>query len=222
MLELILQAPVALIFFLVTIATSIMALKDPVLKQRFILHPWSFVRDKKYYTILTSGLIHANWLHLGMNMMAFYFFAFGLEATMVREQIFNMGEFHGFPAWFPVAVGHLKFAILYLVCLFLADLTTLIRFKDQPAYSSLGASGAISGVLISYILFHPIGGSIWGLPPWLFALVYLVGSYLFSLKGDGKVNHEAHLWGGIAGLIFTPLLFPHMVQVILGTISGLF
>ncbi|HHG86592.1 MAG TPA: rhomboid family intramembrane serine protease, partial [Bacteroidetes bacterium] len=78
-----LNAPVATFIFLVTLVTSILAFSDTLLMQKFMLRPYSFVENKKYYTIITSGLIHANWMHLGMNMLTFWFFAFGLDDLFV-------------------------------------------------------------------------------------------------------------------------------------------
>ncbi len=66
--------------------------------------------------------------------MTFYFFAFQLEAV----------------------IGHWQFALLYSVSLILSDLPSVIKHKNDFWYRSLGASGAISAVVFSAILFNPL------------------------------------------------------------------
>ena len=84
--SMLMHAPVACVIFLITIATSILSFNDKVLENKFILHPWSLVREKKWYTLITSGLIHGNIPHLLMNMLAFYYYGFILERLFVYEQ----------------------------------------------------------------------------------------------------------------------------------------
>lgn len=137
---------------------------------------------------------------------------------MIYEQSVLMAG-QDFPDWLPIGLGHLKFAILYLASLIISHLPTLIKQKDNPAYNSLGASGAISGVVLSMILFRPTSFEIWGMPSWIFGLIYIGASFGLSkvkLSHEqmasnpmANVNHEAHLWGALAGAAFTLMLFPH-------------
>ena len=92
-------APVACIIFAVTIATSLFAFYNDNLYTRRILQPYNVSRGKYVYTLITSGFIHADWMHLLFNMMTFYFFAFQLEAT----------------------IGHWQFGLLYGASLILSD-----------------------------------------------------------------------------------------------------
>lgn len=209
----IIGSPVATFICLATIATSIVAFQNEYLKQKFMLRPYSLVERKTYYTVLTSGLIHANWWHLIMNMIAFYFFAFSLEHDMTYLQVIKLTDGSSETAQTVYEIiGHAKFLAIYLISLVLADITTIIKYRNVPSYASLGASGAISGVLISAVILTPAMGNqiyIWGIPGWAFALLYILGSYVNSLRSRDNVAHEAHLWGALAGLIFTPIFFPH-------------
>ncbi len=203
----ILGSPVSSFLFLAILATSLLAFQDPLLKARLILQPWKLVREKNYISLVGSGFIHANFPHLLFNLLAFYYYAFSLEHDFVLNQVFSMRD-RQFPDWLPQVIGHAKFVVLYFGSMFLADIPSIIKNKDNPAYASLGASGAISGVVMGMIMLRPMGFSVFGLMAWQFGIVYLGISYIFSRRQLDNVNHEAHLWGGIAGGFFTLLFFP--------------
>ncbi|WP_113639499.1 rhomboid family intramembrane serine protease [Nubsella zeaxanthinifaciens] len=195
-------APVASIIFVFTIITSIYAFNDNQLYGKFMLHPYSVARGKKLYTFITSGLIHADWMHLFFNMFTFYFFAFQLEA----------------------AVGHWQFAVLYFVSLVVSDIPTAMRHKHDLGYGSLGASGAISAVLFSYILFAPlsmIGVMFIPMHAILFGVLYLAYCMYMSKNARDGINHDAHFFGALAGLILTVILVPGIVPHFIGQLSSI-
>ena len=197
-------APVACVIFAVTIAISFMAFSSDWIYEHFILHPASVYRGKNLYTLITSGFIHADLMHLFFNMFSFYFFAFTLEATL----------------------GHWQFTLLYLLSMVLADLPSVIKHKDNYNYRSLGASGAISAVIFSYIMFDPLAGM--GLiflpgvniPAVVFGILYLVYCSYASKKQLGNINHDAHLFGAISGVMITIILQPHVLGDFVHIISA--
>src|SRR5690606_20077636 len=137
----ILNMPVASVIFALTIGLSIYVFSNPEWFGRLMLHPYSIHRDKsRWYLILTSGLIHKDWMHLLFNMITFYYFGFGLEQIFVSIS---------------GATGHVLFFLLYVIGLVLSDIPTILQQKNNYNYHSLGASGAISAVLFSFILFEP-------------------------------------------------------------------
>lgn len=192
--------PVASIIFAFTIATSIYTFSNHQLYGRFMLHPYTVSKGKRLYTLLTSGMIHRDWGHLLFNMLTFYFFGFSLEALLV-----------GLSSW-----GHLQFAIIYILGLVLSDLGTIYKERDNPSYYSLGASGAICAVLFSFILFDPkmmLGVFlVIPMPAWLFGILFL-GYCIWAAKNarDG-INHDAHFYGAIFGIILTILFYPWIIQ----------
>lgn len=203
------QSPVATFILLVTLGVSILAFTNPLVKGRFLLVPSNFVHKKDYKTIFTSGLIHANVLHLAMNVLTFYFVAIGstlmpgLEREMIRFQVTEMDTD------FLRMLTHAKFLVIYIAALILADIPTILKHKDDPTYACLGASGAISGVMIAYIFFAwDKGIRIFGMPGWTFAIIYLAGSWFMARRGGGQINHDAHFWGGVAGLVLIIAFYP--------------
>ncbi|WP_285059735.1 rhomboid family intramembrane serine protease [Pedobacter ginsengisoli] len=188
------ETPVASLIFLFTIITSIYAFSNPDLYGKFMLNPYNVSRRHRVYTLITSGLIHADWMHLIFNMMTFFFFAFQLERI----------------------IGSLNFGILYFVSMVAADIPSVIKHKNDIWYNSLGASGAISAVLFSYILFVPFSSMIIfpiPIPIWaiVFGPLYLVYCVYASRQARDHINHDAHFFGALAGLILTVLLVPGVI-----------
>ncbi|TWR24292.1 rhomboid family intramembrane serine protease [Mucilaginibacter achroorhodeus] len=189
MIEYLQYAPVASIIFVLTLATSLWAFSNHNIYGNFILNPYNVSRGHKVYTVLTSGLIHKDWNHLFFNMLSYYFFAFQLE----------------------VYLGHWQFGALYIVSLILSDLPTIRKHKNDIWYNSLGASGAISAVIFSFILFQPTAGmSILfipiAIPAWIFGILYLVYCHFASKHARDNINHDAHFFGAISGIIITVIL----------------
>lgn len=193
------ETPVASIIFLFTIITSIYAFNDHQLYGKFMLHPYSVAKGKKWITFITSGLIHADWMHLFFNMFTFFAFAFQLERL----------------------IGHWQFGLLYFVSMILADIPSVIKHKDHFWYNSLGASGAVSGVLFSFILFYPLSKIMifpipFGIPAIVFGILYLIYCYYMSRQSKDNINHDAHFFGALTGIIITLILqsgiIPHFLQ----------
>ncbi|MEO1450720.1 MAG: rhomboid family intramembrane serine protease, partial [Bacteroidota bacterium] len=162
------------------------------LRYRFTFNPYRLVRNKEWHQFFTSGLIHADHWHLGFNMLVFYYFAFRLEIDHL---------------------GPWLFLVMYVGALIISHIPGLIRHKDDSGYNALGASGAISAVVLSMVIFEPnmklgllfIPGE---LPGWLFALLYMAYSFYAGIRGIGRVGHDAHLWGSLAGIVLTVLMKP--------------
>lgn len=195
-------APIASIIFVFTIITSIYAFNDRELLGKFMLHPYSVSKGGKYFTLITSGLIHADWMHLLFNMFTFFFFAFKLEMML----------------------GHWQFALLYFVSLILSDIPTIFKHKDDFRYHSLGASGAISAVLFSYILFQPlslIGVMFIPMPAIVFGVLYLIYCMQMSKKSADNINHDAHFFGALTGMIVTVILEPGVIPHFFNELSSI-
>lgn len=190
---------ISAIILVVTLGISYYALaKDASLIERFLLYPYKMVRENNYLPLITHGLVHGSFLHMIVNMYVFYVFSFNLEKT----------------------IGNISFAIIYLGSLVISGAISTYKKKDRPDYRSLGASGAISGLLFSFILFYPQAQLLLffviPIDAWMFALLFLAGSY-YAARNNlmPRIDHEAHFWGAIAGLVLTIVLVPGSHQPIL-------
>lgn len=180
------------IILVITVLTSLIGLFfAPGLITRSMFRPFAIAQGRDYFTIITSGIVHADFAHLLFNMMTFYFFAFPLERR----------------------IGTPLFLTLYLVGLVLSEARTYTKHRDHPEYASLGASGAISAVLFASIVYFP-GMSLYvmfipvAVPAPLFGVGYLLYCWYAGKREDSRINHDAHLDGAMAGLLFVAVTDP--------------
>jgi membrane associated rhomboid family serine protease len=104
--------------------------------------------------------------------------------------------------------GKLIYLLMYITALAVSVLPTYFRHKNNHNYRSLGASGAVSAVVFAGILFDPlIGIGLFFIPifiaGFLFGFIYLLVSYYLDKKGEGHINHSAHIYGALYGIAFT-------------------
>lgn len=188
--------------YLIT-ANIIVSLGALYIYPRFIetgyLKPFRTVRENTWYELVTSGFLHANMGHLFVNMFTLYFFG------PVMEQVLGSGYFAG----------------LYLTGLIVAGIPSLIKFKDDPTYATLGASGAVGSVLFAFIFLFPMEKIYLLLipipiPAFVFAVFYLMYSMYASKQERGKINHEAHLAGALWGIFYLVVFVPDTINHLLG------
>lgn len=167
---------------------------------RFLANP---LDPAELLTIFTSMFMHGGWFHLFSNMLALYIFGDNIEDSM----------------------GSQRYLIFYLLCGVAAALTHVF-FNPNSPIPTVGASGALSGVLAAYLLFFPASRVITLVPvfflPLLFeipAVVYLglwfisqlangVFSIFINVQAMGGVAWWAHIGGFVAGLVLAPLFRP--------------
>ncbi len=178
--------PAASLIFAVTIAASLLALySTPGLVDRFVMRPYQVARGRQSETVFTSGFLHGDLGHLLFNMFTFFWFAFPLERML----------------------GTVRFALLYAIGLGLSSICSVFKHRNNPAYATLGASGAISAVLFAYIVYQPTSTLIifpipLPIPAFLFAVAYVAYSYWAARQQRGRINHDAHLCGAVSGVLF--------------------
>ncbi len=161
-----------------------------------IFYAPAIAQRKQYYRFLSHGFIHADIIHLAFNMIALYSFGEAVEKMLYSHDCLFGSK------------GKLFYIILYVGGLIIASIPDYLRHKNNYNFRSLGASGAVSGVVFAAIallpqlpirfFFIPID-----IPGYVFALLYLVISAYLDKRGGGNINHSAHFWGAAFGFIFT-------------------
>ena len=195
---------VALAIFLATIVASVVGLfVAPKVIERSLFRPYWFLRARQYDTIVTSGFVHADLSHLIFNLMTYFFFAFPLQRQ----------------------IGAGAFAALYVIGLVVSDIGTYFKHRSDPQYASLGASGAISAVLFASIVYFPAQKLFIlpfpvPIPAPLFAIGYVAYSWYSARHPRGRINHDAHLGGALAGLAFVLVTDPRAYAGLIATVLG--
>lgn len=191
---------ITIIIILITAGISIYAFERRDIMSKLIFNPYVVNVRKEWYRFFSHGLIHADYTHLAVNMWVLYIFGKNVEAGYSL----NLG-----------AMGPIAFVLMYVSAIGVASISTYVKYKDNPSYNSLGASGATSAVLYASIMLNPFGGI--GLlfipiyiPAIVFGILYLIYSSYMSKKGGDNVNHEAHFYGAVFGFLYTLLLKPKL------------
>lgn len=173
------------------------AWERPEWHRRLMLNPYTVVHEKKYYQLITSGFVHNNGIHLLLNLFTLYFFGLAIE------QIFY--SYFG-------DLGLVLYILLFITAVIVANIPTTIKHKNNYNYNSLGASGGVSALVMAFILFDPIRDlclyAIICLPGYILGGLFIVYSIIMSKRNTDNINHDAHLFGAIYGVIFTLLLRP--------------
>ena len=197
-------APASALLLVVIVVFSALGLfVRPALIERNLLRPHGLAQRGDYFTLVTSGFIHADLAHLLLNCFTLWAFGFDLERRL----------------------GTPSFLALYAAGLLTSSIATWLIHRRQPGYASLGASGAILAVLFASIVVAPTS-SIFILPlpvpipaP-LFALAFLAYSVIASRSRIGRVNHDAHIAGAIAGVAYMAITEPGSLQRAFGAWLG--
>lgn len=182
---------ITLIIVIITAIVSFTAFSNQKIIDDLIFDPPAITNRNQWYRFFSCALIHGDFGHLAFNMFSFYSFGGFVEAN------FNVlfGSF-----------GPVLYLALYVISQFVCLLPTYIKNKDNYNYRSLGASGAVSAVIFAgiflsplqkiSILFIPIG-----IPGFIFGFLYLAITAYLDKKGAGHINHSAHLFGALAGIV---------------------
>jgi membrane associated rhomboid family serine protease len=204
-----LDAPVTLTLVFANVAISLWAFySNPVYFNNLAEWPYQIVHEKKWYQMITSAFIHANFMHLFFNMFALFTFGTFLEAFFAE----SFGAFD----------GSLYFALIYFISLIAGSLLTVAFHSNDPNYVAVGASGAVSGIVFSFIIFFPthmIYVFFIPMPAYMFAILWIAFS-VYGMKSKlGNIGHEAHLGGAAGGVIATLILIDGAVRVLISHFS---
>lgn len=185
-----------LIIVAVTCLVSFLLMLKPAGKSQLLFHPVSIAEKNQWYRFLSSGFIHADWMHLGINMFVLWSFGSAIENHFYPE--FLGGN------------ATLKFLGLYFGGVVVASIPSYLRYKNDSDYAALGASGGVAAVVFAVIMFEPwenlyLYGVI-AIPQILAGAGYLFYSWYKDKNATDNIGHMAHFTGALWGVFYTGVL----------------
>jgi membrane associated rhomboid family serine protease len=182
----------SLVIIIITCIISFTAFNRPDEMDKLSMWPYMVKEHNQYYRFITGGLVHADYMHLGFNMLTLWFFGSNIE--IIFQQLFG---------------NKIYFLLFYVLALIVSDIPSYIRHRNNYSYRSIGASGAVSAVVFAAILFQPWATIlVFVIPMWaiLYGVLFLGYSVYMSRRGGDGINHDAHFWGAIFGVLFPLVL----------------
>jgi membrane associated rhomboid family serine protease len=199
-----------IVIIIITAVTSFIAFSNQPAFYKMKFNAYLIHHNRQWHRFFTYALIHADWMHLLVNM--FVLWSFG----SLVEQLFQV-HFAERATFY--------YLLLYVGGVLFSTLPSYGKHKNNDFYNAVGASGAVSAVLFSSIIMYPQGTIIFlflpfPIPAWIFGILYLVYSAYMAKRGSDNIGHDAHFWGAVYGVVFTialnPSFFPEFFRNTLG------
>ena len=201
-----------LAIIIVTVLISLWAFYNRELFDRFKFNAYAIKHYGQGWRFLSYGLIHADFIHLFINMFVLY--SFGKVVTESYLYYFD-------------SKGYLFYLLLYIGGIVFSVLFDFGKYKNDQYYNAVGASGAVSAVLFASILIYPTGKLYlfpipFPLPSVVFGVIYLVYSAIMARRSHDNIGHNAHFWGAVFGIVFTVAIKPSLALSFLDQRKSLF
>lgn len=196
------QFPITSALIAANIVATLIAFAAPDFFEQNLFRVRPILKQGEWHRVVTSAFLHVNGLHLLVNMFVLYMFG------PILETVLGVG-------------GYL---LVYFAALLGASVWMLADKRGEPEYSAVGASGAVSGVVLAFCLFEPFQMLylffILPMPAFVFGIGYIALSFWLSRQESTMVAHGAHLGGALAGLAATLLVYPEVIGIFMRQLTG--
>jgi len=192
------EISITVILIAITCLTSYQAFQNHRMMGRWMFTPYLIRTENQVDRFVLSGFIHKDGTHLLFNMFTFYFFG-----RLVEQFLFyNMGQ----------VTGGIVYVLFYIIAIVISDIPTYLKQKNNPSYHALGASGGVSATVFASIMLVPLSDiCLFGLiclPGFILGILFLIYSVVKGMQDKDGINHDAHLYGALFGIIFILILTP--------------
>lgn len=199
----------------ITCLVSISAFSNHALFSNLLFNAAIIHSRKQWYRFLSHGFLHADWIHLAMNMYVLYMFGNMVEEVFVSSLGTTKGE--------------LYFFLLYFISIVASSFPSYEKHKHDYYYNSVGASGAVSAIVFSAILLNPwMSLSLMfipipiPIPAPIFGVLYLLYCRYAAKHGKDNVAHDVHYWGSLFGAVFTLVILPQTFFNLIDAVKNIF
>jgi membrane associated rhomboid family serine protease len=196
-IDALLSAPVTLALLAANLIASLLALNNQEFFRQNALTMGPLLKRNEWHRVITAGFLHVDYFHLFFNMFALVTFGPVIE----------------------MAIGGLNYLLIYMGALLGGNAWEVISKRGNPDYSSVGASGALSGISLTFGILAPFAVILlFGIVPlWAigYGFLFIAISYALSNRPNAIIAHGAHLGGALAGAALTVLLVPQAVPNLL-------
>ena len=180
----------------ITLLITYLSFQNSQTLERLLHIPYRVKHHKEYYRLISSGFIHGSWTHFFFNMFTLYFLGPEVE--------------YKFMSIFGVSKGAVLYILLYLSSIVFANLPSQLKHGDNSSYRALGASGAVSAVLLASVIYFPLQKLyIYGILPlqsWILAILYMAYSSYAAKNNDSRIGHDAHFAGALYAILFIAII----------------
>lgn len=181
-----------------TVGISLWCFNNRNLFNKLAFSSYRVIKYNEWYRIITHGFVHGDYMHLFVNMFTFWSFGAYMEKWL---------DVMGF------GVGY--YLLLYFGGMVVASIYDVIKYRNDPYYVSIGASGAVSAILFAAIFLNPwekiLLFAVIPVPGIIFALCYLAYSQYMAKQSGDNVNHYAHIFGAVYGFVFPAVIDPSLI-----------
>jgi len=193
---------ITVIIIVITVVISWKCFTESSLFDLLSFRPTLIINQNQYYRLGSHALVHNNWQHLLFNMFTFFFM--GVHVERIFKIHFTD---HYISTYLLIYIGGAIFASLY----------SLFTQRKNNSYIAVGASGAVSAIVFSFILFEPLEKMYLfalpiGIPSFIFGLLFIIASLYLAKKNNDAIAHDAHISGAIWGFILPIILQPSLLS----------
>ena len=205
------STPITFIILAATVLVSWRAFEQSPLFEKLLHSPYRVKHNKQYYRLFSHMLVHADVMHLALNMFVFYSFG------RVLESIFR--------ATWGVQQGGILFIALYVLGGVAATLPSMRKHGDNYGYNSVGASGGVSSLLMAYMILFPLNEIAFffiPMPAFIGVFVFFLLEHFMKRNVRSNIAHDAHIWGALFGIAFVALVVPSSIPRFISQVLGAF
>lgn len=200
-----------LILIILNVGISYYAWQKPDVLNKMMMQPYLVQKKNQWYRFVSSAFVHGSWMHLFFNMFTLFFFGRSIDA------------------WFHYLLGDPTLAAvayfgLFILGAIVADIPTYIKNKNNFQYRSLGASGGVSAIIFASIIYSPMNDiCLYGIlcfPGFIWGAIYLIYTQYQTNNIDSNINHSAHLYGALFGILYAIAIEPSSLPNFISQIAS--